>query len=357
MALEYYINDIRIPESDLLREPVINDEFIYDSNMAASTMELILDNTDPTKYDDRYTTSIFYGLDFYGKEVLIIDIESEYVKWRGTISGLEVDAKQVKVKSDNAVMRLAQTVCVYSSNTDKTAVEIMYDIAVSVAGIPEEQILLAVYNAAKTIQEANQVFFNVEYTLEDNVKCLHVINELRRITQCEPISHQNTIEFRQWQPWTGEEGIDIDDSWLEVGKYKHWTDREAILNSYNIKYLDGSAIGEVSGSDASSVSKFGSKPFLVPTSDQGTVPAGFKILSRNATGATWCGSLALQRYKSLKKFCSISFLQDPGKTILDEIINLTTGPLNREPCLVTGYVYQNSLHQVTAQFLNLIVDE
>lgn len=300
MAIVCTINYNDIDQADILNEPQIIEQSTNEGKLIASTMVIELDNTDPTKYDDRYVTSIFYGTNFYGDPVTLRDDNLDKSIFQGTINKITVDDEKVTVEAYNNAMKLMTTVCEYTNSINKTAADIIYEIMTDVAGISEDDIDLGKFVTAQTIHTANSVYLTLSYALEDNIFCIDVINEICRMCQIDIYCIDNKMYIRQWEAYAGELGTEVKNKNIISGSYKHWSDDSKIINEYKIAY-GTAAVSFAADSNADSQDIYGVRALVIPDSDLGTTIANYKIIFRNQTAAEWAGGLAISRYSNMIK--------------------------------------------------------
>ena len=360
MSLIFIINDITIDNSDVKEFPKTAENISLGSvnkQLLPSELELTLDNIAGT-YDDRTSTSIFFGTSWYNSELTIYDDTAEIYIWRGKVKTINLNAynKTVVVRSTNLAQDIAETTIVYASTSATTPAEHIHDIITDVVGISESSIELQGFTEAINIQDAASVYADLTYVVADDKKCLPVITELCRMTQCELYTENNKIKLKQWQAYAGTLGELVEDkNLISDSSYAHYYDDTMIANSYNIKYDNADTIGEATGSDTTSITSFGTHYFNVPNeSMDSTTSSEYKILLQSSTAAEWCGDLAIERYQSLLKYFVIQAGSELDSVKLNSQVDLSFDSMSREPGRIIEKNFSTESDRITFKgyFLN-----
>lgn len=339
MTVTLTINDIAIPSSDVTKWPNNKECLEFDNRLLPEKISLTLDNTDIDSYDDRQAGSLFYGADFYNWIVKLYDSAVERDVFTGNLKNISITDGDgtLEIEVGSIIEDLSKKKCVYTNASNKTPAEIIYELLTGSANgnIAAASIIYGGFQNAINIQDANSVYVNVAYTLADNKYIMNVINELLRITQCHLYTYQNLIYMYQWQAYAGALGIIVNEHQVLSGTYKHYYSEEKIKNSYSIAYDNAGSVLYATGSDATSVAKYGDKAFTVPDENvESTTSTDFKVLFRNGTGAAWAGALAIQRRAQLKKYYEMKLPYDWCDIKLTDQIDLTFDPFVREPSYI-----------------------
>lgn len=356
MSLQYYINDVLINSDDVIDTPATEEQItIGDQKLIASTLDLELDNIN-RDYDDRYAGSLFFGVQWYHKEVQIYDTELSAFVWIGRITNMEVNEakKTTKVYTANVIEELAQKTCIcnYSGVSPAQAIR---DIILNVANIPETFVQLSGFNQAIAYQEANAMTIDVVVDEEMNKKCIDVINELHRVSLFHLYSNNNIIEGWQWTPWAGQGGQRISADNYINGSYKHKFDAKQIFNQYSIAYNNGGTVSTVTSSLPGSVATYGTRSFVVPKDkNDSPSPSDYPVLYDNSAGATFAGNLVLSRWGYVKKIAEFTLDDYMEPVQLNTQLDLDFEPFVKEPVRVTYKKHDKKKNQIKikAEFMN-----
>jgi hypothetical protein len=335
MSIIVEISNTTIPDSDVKKLPRNDQKITFGagSNLIASTLEVVLDNTN-SDYDDLTAGSLFYGTSWYNDDITIFDDEQNIYLWKGRIKNIKVSDKDktVTVYSSNYIQDIADTNIVYSESSDMTGAEHAYNILIDCVEIPSTDIEYDGFAEATAIQDTEKVYFNIVYTADDNKSAISVVSELCRICNMELYCENNVIKLKQWQEYAGEISYEIKDRNLLSLQYEHEYDDDKIINSYNIVYKNGAGILWKSDTDAGSIVTYGERKFLVPDQDvDSTTATDFKILLREGDGASYCGDLAITRWSEMKKYVKLSLGWELNFLKLGDQIDLSVYGMTREP--------------------------
>jgi hypothetical protein len=326
--------------------------------LIASKLDITLDNTDPTVFDDRYAGSLFYGADWYNDSVTIYDDVLDTYVWKGRLKKIAVNEQNrtLTVKTTNYIYDLATTPCVISSTSDTTPAAHSYDMLVdpNYLNIPAEDISYGGFQEAINIQAANSAYVNISFVKSDNKNCLAVITELCRLSHCHIWATDNKIYFWQWRAYAGELGAAVNEGSILAKKYSHTFDDKIIYNDYSVAYDSAGAVTFATGSNAASILKFGVKVFAVPDKEVSSVSTEVKILYKNATGATWSGAMAIDRFRDFRKIAKFTLDKKLDYVPISDQLDLNFEPFVREPVQIIGRQYDREKRtiSVVAEFLN-----
>jgi len=358
MSLTVTVNDILIPDEDILKYPKSKESIAFENNkMLPDTIEILLTNSDPTIYDDRYSGSLFFGTSFFGDIVSVFDNDINRYTFEGKLKDIPIkEQKQtIKLVATNYIDDLAKRTCIYSNAINKTIAEIIYEILTDVGGIPASNIVYAGFQNAINIQAANTAYINIDYDANTKKSCIAVVNELLRISQCHVYTYQNLIYMYQWQPWGGQFGTDLKKKNVITKSYEHFYSQKDIVNYYRIGYDNAGTIAWESDSDAESIARFGERRFDVPNQKvDSTTSTDFKIHFRNQAGAAWAGDLAIERYKNIQKFCEMVIGSEMEFVPVADQLDLRFTPFVGEPVQIVEREYDKDKDIITvkALFLN-----
>lgn len=352
------LNSYDIPIEHVKKLPRTDEKIsLNNTTLIASKMDIILDNTDPSLYDDRYVGAFFYAADWYNAPAEVY--EDEQLIWKGRMKNLSVNEKDntLTVETANVIRDMANTPCVINSTGNVTPAELAYTILTdpSYMALTDDDLVMGGYNLAIAIQDAASVYARCVYTIEDNQNVLPVIGELCRITQMHLFSLNNRIYLYQWQKWDGILGTRIFDYNVIPGTYSHKY-IDIIFNTYNVLYKNGDAVAASTGSDATSIFKHGKRLFSVPSDKvESTTATSFKILLLSVTAAAWCGALALERYKYMKKQFQLTVGDELNYLLIGDQLDLAIVPYQNEPTrlIERSYNREKKEIQITGEFLNL----
>jgi len=346
MSLVISLNNTDIDNNTLKRFPFGDEKVAFNNrNLIAARLDIELDNTDRTIYDDRYSGSLFFGVSWRDTDVTVWDTDALAFIFKGRMKNLVVDDRKdtLTVKASNYIQDLATTPCVKTNTANWTPANRIYEILTSstLGAIPAANVNFSGFQEADNIQIAASVYTNIIFTLEDNKSCMDVINELLRMSNCELFSQENIIHLWQWRQYSGALGTVIRKRDVLTKQYRHWFEDKNMANDYQILYDNAGTATAKTGSDATQIAAFGKKTFLVPNQAvDSTTTADFKLLYKSVTAATWAGENAtygiLTRYKYLKKHFDITvgdefdYVKVGEQIDLDEFDNFV-----REPCRIT----------------------
>ncbi len=359
-------DEAAIPEDDVKNYPKWKERISYDSQrVTADKFDIELSNIDRSLYDDRVSGSLFYGKDFYKQIVTVYDSDLGSYIWKGFITNLIVNRKVVKVRTKNYLASLSTTECIYDNSSSAEApAEAIYNILKDVVEIPEADIIEGGFQAAISIQDAAGLAVKVDYSATNKKKCIQVINELCRLSQCHLFSRENSkIYLYQWQPWDGMLGYAIKAKDIEVLSYSHEYEDE-IFNSFVIAYgttsisyadIDDAGSAVQSLSDDSMV-KYSERVFNVPDSgvDDSDVD-NVRILITTSTGAIWAGEQAVERFHEMRKTCSLTCGNELDYVKINDQIDLDFDDMAREPARIIERVpdKEKKKIKIKAEFLNI----
>ena len=335
-----YINDILIPEQHIRKLPTLEDKVRQSGKLATSSVDIELDNIITREYDDRISGGIFEN-GFFDYSVDIFDNVIKQYLWRGLLKGITIDGKDqsIKLKCINHLGAMVDKTCVYTANSsDLTPAKHIYEILISAdnCAISSDLIHYADILKAISVQGAGSCYVNVDYSLEDDKKCIGVIEELCRLGHCEIYTESGKIRLFQWEEWGGLIGQAIEEKNVIAKSYKYNYITEDIYNKYSVAYNNVATIARATGSSAASILKYGARHFLVPNDDiDSTTSSDYKILLRNSTGAAWVGDQCLLRYSEYQKEIAMNLNGAMSFLKMYQQIDINFDDFTREPVLIT----------------------
>ncbi len=359
MSYTLTINSTEIEAADIASIPNSVEKLDFDNKILPDTYKIKLDNTDKTYYDDRYPASFFYASDFYGWPFDLYDDDNENYIFKGVIKNITVSDSNnvIEIEATNYIEKLSKKNTVYTNSSNKTIAQIIYELLTDAAcgAIDTSVISYDGFQDAINIQTTNSAYIDITYVEKDSKTLINVINELLRMSQCSLYTSNNFICMYQWQQWGGITGERITSHDILPKTYKHYYNQDNVKNSYSVAYDNAGSVLYATGSDSSSISKFGTRPFNIPNDKvNSTTSTDFKILFRNSTGATWAGALALTRYQYIQKYFELEMSYQKNYIQLAEQIDLAWYPFYGEP----GQIVEREIDidkkiiKVTGLFLN-----
>jgi len=351
-----------LPAADIVQKGQSDEAIEFNGQqLIASQIEIVLDNSDPTKYDDRYAGSLFYGIAWYNQPLIGYDEERAVYTFVGRIKDVQVDDSQkvVVVKGTNYLRDAADTVCVYSASGITVAEacrEILEDP--DLVNIAETYLNLGSFQRGIEWHTDKDMTVDITLTADSNKNCLAVISELCRMGHASIIPIDNILTFWYWEAYAGELGETVRDYHVLPKTYKHNFDDGNIYNSASIKYKSGASVATATDEDASSIANYGTRLFSVPDDSPGDTLADYPIIIDNAAGAAWCAETALDRWANLRKLFQLSITEDLYHVPLGGQIDLDFPPYSREPGRVLRKKPQRDRRYIAleCEFLNLPVE-
>ena len=362
MATIYTVNGITIDNRYVRSHYNSTSHLEYDNRILTPEMELELDNTDLSIWDDSNPGSLLGGFGWWGSAVTVYNTETKRYEWNGVLKNIITDDKSKTIKL-YSVHRIDETrqICNIDDLTGKTPAEIIYDLLVQI-GIDPEYIASGGFDAAIAIQTANSVFINVQYEDDDAVEVKTVIDELCSMTQCSVCPINNLVHLYQWQAWDGSLGTRIRSNKIAPGSYSSEYKADPIYNEYYVAYQDGLNIEFATGGvDSASQATHGRKVFSIPDGafDDDDDPADVSLLITNATGAAWVGALAVSRYSQPRKIGKLKLVDFTLEYLqLGEQLDLDFRMFSREPVKITskGSDRSKKFIDIGFEFLNFPVE-
>lgn len=354
MAIQLFINDILIPDADVISLAKTDQNLSYGDKLIAATSEVILNNAGGL-YDDMLSTSVFYGNSWYDMSYKTFDTATENYIFVGKIKNLVVNTTNmtVTVKSVNYMRDIFTKVC-SNTSSNLTPAKIIWDILLY-AGIPSTYIngssFTKVIAYQTSVSTALTVYTN--YTSQNNVKCSDVINELCRICQCGLYTINNVIFIYQWKEYAGETGFEIKDKIIAGSVSTEYGDE--IYNKYSVAYKSGANVVYTTGTYAgTTLDLTGSIPDKKMTT---TIASDFNILCADLSSATHAGQWLIQRNFCSKKYISFSTTYEFAYINIGDNIDFTYDSYYREPIEITSIKADSNKRviQFTGVFRNLPV--
>ena len=336
MSFTLTINSTTIPAVDIASIPNSMEKLEFDNKLLPDSFKIKIDNTDKTNYDDRYPASFLYASDFYGWPFELYDNDNANYVFKGKVKNITIDdnSNAIEIEATNYIENLSKKNTVYTNSSNKTIAAIIYELLNNAAcgDIDASLIQYDGFQDAINIQTTNTAYIDITYVAKDSKTLINVINELLRISQCHLYTSNNLIKLYQWQEWDGISGERITAHDILPKTYKHYYNQDKIMNSYSVAYDNAGTVAYSTGSDTSSITTFGTRPFNIPSDKiDSTTSTDFKILFRNATGAAWTGALALTRFKYIQKYFQLSMSYQKNYIPLAGQLDLSWYPFYGEP--------------------------
>jgi hypothetical protein len=361
--LTLYINNSEIESKYIVSHPKEKIVLNESGRSLPGEFTLSLDNTDKSIFDDRYQGSFFYGTEWYGDLVEYYDNDTGEYIFTGKLIDIEADDANglLNISASSPLADLRDKICIYSSTTDTTPAEHIYNILTDEdnGNIDPSLIIFADFQNAINIQDANSVYYNIDFDADKNKKILDVISELADITQSSLYTEKNKIKLHFWQPYSGGIGYELPKRFVMPNTYKQNYDDKDVVNTYSIVYDNAGTRAYATGSDSWSVATYGERVFSVPKDTvDSTDSTAFNIICKNSTGADYLGALAINRYKNRKKLFSVKYEGALNYIPLGGQLDLNYDEFVREPTLITVKEYDREKQQISIQgeFSNLPVN-
>jgi len=336
MNLVLKINGIQIDQDKIKKIPESIFETQYDGNIVVDEIAITLDNLDKSYADDRVSGSLFNNQNFIGWSVDIYDSDSGITLWHGKIKTIEISNTEITINSVNYKKILSDTTCVYdNTGLSETAAKIIYNILTdpTLCNINPDDIVYNGFQQAISVQ--GTAYIQASYTKDDSVDCLTVINALCYMSQCSLSNYNNHISLYQYQDYDGEIGLEITESDVLAGSYKHTYDDQHLYNDYNVAYDNSGAINYATGQDLLSQQTYGKRSYLVPDEDKDSSDSSdFKLYYKSSSGATAAGALALSRYKNITKKFSLELTSKFNFLNPFALLRLNFYPFVNEPARI-----------------------
>src|SRR4030043_1157206 len=237
MSQLIYINDILIPDSDIIRYPISTEHLEYDGKIISDSYVFEIDNTDPSVYDDRYEGSFFYGVTFIGDLVEIYDDEINKYIFAGKIKTITISesSSSIKIEAVSSLDDLSDVDCIYTTTGVTPAAAIYYILTNANNGnIDPALISYSGFQDSINVQTAASATIDISYDAEAGKSCQLVISELLRISHCRIRQTQNVIYLQQWKTYSGAIGVQIAASAVVSGTYRHIFSDDKFFTSYRI---------------------------------------------------------------------------------------------------------------------------
>lgn len=358
MSFEYYFDNTKISDEDIAKYPKQLERLSFDNDkIMADNVAIEISNVNRNKYDPRYPGSLLFGTQFYNKVFEIF--RGGLVVFSGIVKNIIVNDSndRLTIVADSVFINL-QADCVYSSDSDKTPAEIIYEIITDVAKVDESFINYNSFLDIDNKQSAAGVYMIVNYSKEENQSCMNVISEICRIMQMKVISLNGQITAWQWEEYAGDIGTEIKDN-VHISKtYKEQYDDETLINKTYIAYKNGINVSFVEDEYLQTILDQ-DKYFSVPDEKIDTEGASspyekYKILLKSQAAAQYVSSLALKRYQYLKKIFEMQISGNYEFLTIGDQVDLTTDNYIREPARIIEREFDqdNNRIKIKCEFVN-----
>ncbi len=313
MSKQLFIDDILIPNEDVIKWPISRETIVFDGGTALrDDSEIILDNVDRSQYDPRYLGSTFFQGSRIGSELRIFESSINRNIYRGKIVDVACDdSSELSITTISNLSDILERACAYTATAEPVATAI-YNLLIE-AGLTEDEILREGFTYAASVHAANSVLVDIKVENSDDSSDQKeygaIINELLRIGNCYITQKNNIVTLWIDEGYNGEIRYEINDINLE--SYKENWDKEQVLNSYRVAYINGATIAYTPiVTDNDSYEVWGDKQFNVPDQQRDSDDTDTTVLLTNITGATWCGATKIASFKDILKYCEFDLDED-----------------------------------------------
>lgn len=352
--MEYviYIDSFEVEKKYVDSVAVTETNLSFDGAKLISSKITIKLINDDYLFDDRQNTNgIFYDVDWYDSTVSIYNSDETVKIAEGRLKKLTIDDKSrlTTLIVNDYVQDMVDTNCVIVE-TGITVAEAIYTILTNpdYLNIQDERITYTSIERAITLQQDKLIDINIQ--LQDNLKCISVLEELCRMSNGHIYIENNSIQYWIWYRYFGALGVSINDNDYLPSTYNHYTDDSKILNQYSIAWKDGATAQFAEGSSSTSIAKYGGgKVFSVPDKSIGTSVASYKIIYATEEGAHAVGASILDRYSELRKICKLEVGDHLDFVMLGDTLDLRFEPYTREPVLLTNYKPDFKKHTISLE--------
>jgi hypothetical protein len=305
--LIFYLNGYALPAGDVTKWPMLSEEISYDSSFNVPDGGSIeINNTDPRKYDPKYSGSLLYGTKVLKLPVSIYDPDISQTTMRGVIKNVSTESGNGKmvIEYTSQLSAIAENDCEIIT-TGKTPADIIYKMLTSPITkgsttplIDPSYIDQSSYRFSFGHQKSSRCTANATVYKggDDSKKYGDLIPEICKIGHMALFSHYDRIYF--WQ-YTDNKTPSIIIDKVNAGSYRDtYSQDEAfkIKNSYSIAYFNGASVAYETGKDDDSIKEYGESIFGVPSDDVGSDSSSdFNVGIDNVIGARWCGQTAISR--------------------------------------------------------------
>lgn len=224
----------------------------------------------------------------------------------------------------------------------------------NVAGLSSSVINYAAYFNAVASQQALNIKISITVPLEANYSCLDVIDIVCKMSGLELYENEEKLIMNSWQPYDGEQGMQIYDNDYIPGTFMQYYDDKLFFNQVVCAYSTGSAISYYTASDEISIFQYGiTKTQKLPDNNiSSTSLSDYKIYYTDATSAQNAATLLLNKYSMPLKYCEFSVNPELSIIKIGDIINLYFGNLQNEPVKVLKTDYKDEKISIKAIYLN-----
>ena len=157
MSLTYEINDIVIPDADIVKYGrQVQQIDRGGKQQIAAKRDIVLDDIDRTKYNPLETGSLFFGIAWYNKLLTIYNEDEEEFIWVSRIKDIKFSYAmgELVVVTSNFLQDMIDTKTVKESSDNTTIAALIYDLLTNLMGIPTTNIRYSTFQDAINIQTA-----------------------------------------------------------------------------------------------------------------------------------------------------------------------------------------------------------
>jgi hypothetical protein len=340
MALLVYIDDILIPDEDIIQYPSMDESLSFEGLFSISDeTTLKLDNIDQSLYDPRYSGSLFEAYVHIGDRLYVYNNIKGINIIDGILDNIKPNDKEIELTVLSLLASVIDKTCQFSSTSNKTPAQLIYEILTDPdnGNIDASFFDYSGFQDAINIQDANSLYCNI-ILIDDsddtsNSKTIGTaINELSRICSGNVYTREGKICFYQYQDYSGKPGFRITADDVIAGSYTEYLNRGTdfpVYESYSIAY-DSS--GTIKYKKSSNVTD---NRFLVPDEDPSSdSTSDITIICKNSTGAEWSGELAVSRFEKLLLICEFKLFGDFDFLHVGDQVDLCFDGYSGEPVLI-----------------------
>jgi hypothetical protein len=351
MPDKLYINGTEIPANLVLKYPVFSESISFDSTFTipdSAEVELV---NGQNQFNPAVSGSFLNGCGIY-TPVEVYNSDLDKTTFQGTIANVTVDAQRVTLDVRSDLSTVIDKGCNYNKSSIEPATAI-YEILTQVpvqadtdsitlahpkilpSGlIQPEMIVKATFDDAARYQYAKKCMVSVSSIDTDSNNNTNtigdIIGQLCRLGHCSIFTYANLVYVYQWKEHTGTTCQPITKADIVAGSisWQYATDEAyAIRNQYRIAFTQQDSILWATGKDDSSIDKYGLKRFCIPEDNEdSSASEDYRAVVNNYAGATWIGSMALERFAQPTITMSMALKYSLNELRLGSEITLQVAP-------------------------------